>query len=102
AANPAAFTRGNPDLIEAGRSITIPNLLPSQTGVSANLMPAPAATREAEAPTAAPVVAAEPVPAPPIAAEPSPAVGAASVTAAEASQPIVEPTVATPSARPAA
>ncbi len=43
AANPAAFTRGNPDLLEEGRSITIPNFVPSTTALAAPSAPAPAA-----------------------------------------------------------
>ena len=103
AANPAAFTRGNPDLIEEGRSITIPNLVSSTAALAATSALAPASVREAELPTAAPV-AAVPTPALPNAAEPSHADQAASVTAAEASQPTpaAAPVVATPSAAPVA
>jgi hypothetical protein len=52
AANSAAFTRGNRDLIEAGRSITIPIMTPATTSASSPT-PLPA-VREIELPTAAP------------------------------------------------
>ena len=103
AANPAAFTRGNPDLIEEGRSITIPNL-GSQAALAAPATPAPVAIREADLPTAAPAVAIDPVPAPPSTAPPLRADDAAGVATPAVSQslPTAEPTVATPSAAPVA
>ena len=54
AANPQAFTRGNPDLIKEGRSITIPVMTPSTATLAATSAPAPLpAVREAALPTAA-------------------------------------------------
>lgn len=102
AANPAAFTRGNPDLIEEGRSITIPNLMPLEATLAS--APAPPAVREAELPTVAPVAVEDPAPAPPNAAAPLHADEAASVAAPDASQPIpsAASVVATPSAAPVA
>jgi Tfp pilus assembly protein FimV len=61
AANPAAFTRGNPDLLEAGRSITIPRLTPSAPQPAATPLEAPAAAA-ATAPVAVTAPTAEPLP----------------------------------------
>ena len=100
AANPTAFTRGNPDLIEEGRSITIPNMTPSDA-LAAPSTPVPPPV---ELPTAAPVATANPAPAPQGAAQPLPADDAASVAAQDARQPLpaAAPVVAPPSAAPAA
>jgi len=102
AANPAAFSRGNPDLIEEGRSITIPNLMPSQAALAVLSAPAPAAVREAALSAAAPEAVVEPAPAPSNAALPLQADDAASVAAPEATQPLSAATtaVAQPSAAP--
>ncbi len=97
AANPAAFTRGNPDLIEEGRSITIPNLMPSQAALVASSTPATLAVREAELATAAPVAVADPAPAPPRAIEPSHADDAVSGAAPNGAQPLA---AAAPAAAP--
>jgi hypothetical protein len=65
AANPSAFTRGNPDLIEQGRSIDIPSFAPATaTRVVAAEVPAPAqatAVAASTATSAAPAPAASPL-----------------------------------------
>ncbi len=61
AANATAFTRGNPDLIEAGRSITIPLMTPAPATLRAPSTPTPLpAAREPELPAAAPAPTALP------------------------------------------
>ena len=101
AANPAAFTRGNPDLIEEGRSITIPNMTLS-AALAAPSTPAPA-DRAAELSDAAPVAALNPAPAPPNVAQ-SVRADDASVAVADAAQPLpaTVPVVSQPSAVPVA
>ena len=102
AANPAAFTRGNPDLIEEGRSITIPNMALS-AALAAPAAPAPA-DRTAELSPAAPVATVGPAPAPPNVAQPLSADVAVSVATADAapSLPAAAPVVAQPTAAPVA
>jgi hypothetical protein len=111
AANSEAFARGNRDLIEEGRSITIPILTPASATLPALSAPAPLRTlREAELPTAAPL------PTPPVDLAPAPASAtpplragdAASVVAPVAIEPlpaaadVVEPSTApVPAAAPA-
>jgi phage tail protein X len=98
AANPKAFTRGNPDLIEAGRSITIPNMPPATVTLTAASTPAPLpAARAIELPTAAPVPTVNAVPAPTSTTPPLRAEDSASVVAPVAIEPrpaaaaVVEP-----------
>ncbi len=97
AANPAAFTRGNPDLIEEGRSLTIPNMTAS-AALAAPSTPAPA-DRTAELSAAAPVATVIPAPAPPNEAPVLRADDAPSVAApvAEQSLPAPAPVVSQPS-----
>ncbi len=104
AANPVAFIRGNPDLIEEGRSITIPNLMPSQAALAGLSAPAPAAVREAALPAAAPVAAVESELSPSNAAPPLQANAAASVAVPDAIRPLSAATnaVAQPGAAPVA
>ena len=104
AANPAAFTRGNPDLIQEGRSITIPNLMLAQAALAVPSAPAPAAVREVAVPAAALEAVAEPAASPASAAPPLQADDAASVAAAETPQPLSAPTnaIAQPGATPVA
>ncbi len=105
AANPEAFTRGNRDLIEEGRSITIPIMTPAAATASA---PAPLpAVREAESPNAAAVPTVDPAPAPPSAAQPLSVGDPASVVAPVSIEPfpaaanVVEPSAApVPAAAP--
>jgi hypothetical protein len=103
AANPAAFTRGNPDLIEEGRSITIPTLAPAAGAVAAAVAapaaPVQPAITAANPPTAAPVAALDLAPAPPSAAQPAAADVTPSVAAPEATPPTV---AAQPTPAPAA
>src|SRR6185369_6244744 len=109
AANPAAFTHGNIDLIEEGRSITIPTFMPSAAALAAPSTPAPVAIREAERPAAPPVAVEDPAPAPTSVVEPAPAATAVSAAAPEVSQPLPagvpiapRPSVAPVAAQPAA
>lgn len=103
AANPEAFIRGNRDLIEEGRSITIPIMSPSTATASVTSLPAPLpAARGAELPTAAPVPAVDPIPAPPSAAQPVRPENATSVETPVAIEPLLADVtaVAAPSAAP--
>jgi hypothetical protein len=112
AANPNAFTRGNPDLIEAGRSLTIPIMAPATTAaVTASSAPAPLpAVRAAELPTtasvpaadAAPVPAADAAPVPTSATQPPRAEDAATAVTPNATRPLATAAaaVAEPSAAP--
>lgn len=104
AANAKAFTRGNPDLIEEGRSITIPNMAPATATLTAVSAPAPLpAIREAELPTAAPVPTVDLAPAPPSATQPLRAEDVASVVAPVAIEPVpAAANVAEPNAAPIA
>jgi hypothetical protein len=89
AANPQAFTRGSRDLIEEGRSITIPILTPATAALPALSAPAPLpALREAALPTAAPVATVDLAPAPPSATPPLRTDDAASVVAPVAIEPL--------------
>ncbi|MEO8464372.1 MAG: hypothetical protein ABI640_03460 [Gammaproteobacteria bacterium] len=104
AANPAAFARGNPDLIEEGRSLTIPNLLPSSAALAAPSAPALPAVGEAERPAAPPVAAVDSAPEPSTAAQPLKADAASRSVSQDASLPLPAPAavVATPRAAPVA
>jgi phage tail protein X len=101
AANPGAFTRGNRDLLEAGRSITIPVLAPQ----AAEPIAAPAAVPTpavSEAAPPAPVTAAIPTPTEPSsAAEPArvtEATSTATVEPAPAPTAVAEPAALAPTA----
>jgi hypothetical protein len=101
AANPEAFTRGNRDLIEEGRAITIPIMTPATAVLPAPSVPAPLpVVRDTELATAAPVPTPNLTPAPTSAAQPLREEDAASVVAPDAIQPvrpaatIVEPSAA--------
>lgn len=65
AANPDAFRRGNRDLLEEGRSITIPLMTSAPATVPAAEVPAPlAAANELELPASAPIAAVDLPPVP--------------------------------------
>jgi hypothetical protein len=111
AANPSAFARGNPDLIEEGRSITIPIMTPATATLTAPSVPAPRlsapapvpAVRAPELPVAAPVPTVDPALAPTSATQPLPEDDAATVVTPEAVQPLpAAGAVAEPSAAPVA
>ena len=100
AANSGAFARGNPDLLEAGRSITIPIMT-----TAAATIPAPAALpsiREAELPTATPAPPVDLPVAPTSATLPPRAEAAATVVVPQTVEPAAAPlTARQPSAEPA-
>jgi Tfp pilus assembly protein FimV len=102
AANPKAFTRGNRNLIEEGRSITIPIMTPATAGLSAVATPIPlSVARDANLPASAPVPTVNPAPTPTSATEPLPVENAASVVAPVAIEPLpAAATAAEPSAAP--
>jgi hypothetical protein len=102
AANPAAFTRGNRDLLKEGRSITIPVMTPATAALPAVSAPATLPpVRAAELPTAAPAPTANLAPAPTSATPPLRAEDAASVVAPVGIQPLpAAATVVEPSAAP--
>jgi hypothetical protein len=117
AANASAFTHGNPDLIEEGRSIVIP-ILTGATAAALATAPAPDTTATLPAPAGGsepPIVAQvptfEPIAVPPVAAQPSPAEESTNIVALDATEPlpadatsdavpVAEPIVAPPVAEP--
>ena len=100
AANPQAFTRGNRDLIEAGRSLTIPLLTAAAVAAPATAAATPVpAVREAELPVALP--SAELAPAPAIEAPAQPATTTSAVVPAAVAPPATPVAAVEPSAAPA-
>lgn len=117
ASNPDAFVRGNPDLLQAGRSLSIPMLAAAATPLAAPAAASVSVAREAEPAAGTPPPRLAPVPAsetaapaaigPPaaIAATAAPAATAARATIAATPEPpaagdsVVEPTTA-PTPRP--
>ena len=101
AANPQAFRRGNRDLLEAGRSITIPVLTDGAAVPAPATTTAPAAIEEAKAPAATPASAISEAPVDSAALDPV-AVSPAAERASDVQRLPIEPATVVGTAEPIA